>query len=194
MAEDFVMNVFWMAFAIGAVIGGIVGITIYIFESIGTYTIAKRRGLKNPWLAWIPFANFFMFGSIADDCNQKLSGKKTNNKQLLLWLGVASKIIAVPFVIWLMDWYVNFLTDVIVYQGYGVESYLMNFFGTFFILYFLLLAVSIAYAVFYYIALHKVYKSYTQSYVLLLVFSIIFGITPFVLFAIRNKDVLTIDN
>lgn len=35
-------------------------IAIYVYTSLAWYTIAKRRGHKHPWLAWIPVANFAM--------------------------------------------------------------------------------------------------------------------------------------
>ncbi len=39
----------------------IVLIAIYIYFALAWYTIAKKRGHKHPWLAWIPFANIAMW-------------------------------------------------------------------------------------------------------------------------------------
>ncbi len=33
----------------------------YILSSLGFYTLAKRRGIRHPWLSWIPVANRFSF-------------------------------------------------------------------------------------------------------------------------------------
>ena len=47
----------------------------YIFESIAICTIAKRRKLKNSWLAWIPFARSWTMGAIVDEQDRRIIGK-----------------------------------------------------------------------------------------------------------------------
>lgn len=37
----------------------------YIFHSLGLYTIAKRMGRSNPWLAFVPFARDYLHGELA---------------------------------------------------------------------------------------------------------------------------------
>ena len=37
----------------------------YIFHAVGLYTIAKRTGRANPWLAFIPFARNYLHGEMA---------------------------------------------------------------------------------------------------------------------------------
>ena len=32
-------------------------IAAYVLTSLALYTVAERRGLKNPWMAWIPVLN-----------------------------------------------------------------------------------------------------------------------------------------
>ncbi|MFH0906524.1 MAG: hypothetical protein V1824_04265 [archaeon] len=44
----------------------IVSIIIYIYITIVGYTIAKKLGYNKPWLAFIPFANYFLFPILAD--------------------------------------------------------------------------------------------------------------------------------
>ena len=44
----------------------IIQIAVYVFTSLALYTIAKRRGINHPWLSWIPVANVWILGSIAD--------------------------------------------------------------------------------------------------------------------------------
>lgn len=39
----------------------------YVLQSLALYTIADRRGLPNPWLAWIPVALYWVVGGIVDD-------------------------------------------------------------------------------------------------------------------------------
>ena len=42
------------------------GMVWYVLQSLGLYTIAERRGIRNPWLAWVPVANMWVLGSISD--------------------------------------------------------------------------------------------------------------------------------
>ena len=40
-------------------------IAVYIYSALALSVIAKRAKVKNPWLAWIPFANFYLVTQIA---------------------------------------------------------------------------------------------------------------------------------
>ena len=46
---------------------GILGLINYILSSIAVHKIASRREIKNAWIAWIPYANNWIVGSIVDD-------------------------------------------------------------------------------------------------------------------------------
>lgn len=61
----------------------------YIFGAIGIQTMAKRRGIENAWLAYIPIAQFFIIGSIFDNINA-YKNKQTNYKIILLIIGLIS--------------------------------------------------------------------------------------------------------
>lgn len=43
----------------------IFAVVSYIFRAVGLYTIAKRRGERYPWLAFIPFARAYLQGETA---------------------------------------------------------------------------------------------------------------------------------
>ena len=55
-------------YLIANVLGGgvvpLVSLAIYVFTALSLYTIAQRRGLHCPWLAWIPVANLWLMGSL----------------------------------------------------------------------------------------------------------------------------------
>ncbi len=42
----------------------LISLVFFIFKGIGLYTIAKRENIKNPFLAFIPFASFYLLGKI----------------------------------------------------------------------------------------------------------------------------------
>ena len=60
-ALDSLGTMFLVMLGIYALVG-IYAIAAYIMGSLGHYTIAQRRGIKHPWLAWIPFGNLWILG------------------------------------------------------------------------------------------------------------------------------------
>ncbi len=53
-------------FAAFMVVAIIIGIALYVYNSVIWYTIAKKLKHKYPWLAWIPFANIAMILQLGD--------------------------------------------------------------------------------------------------------------------------------
>ena len=37
----------------------------WILSSVGLYKVAKRRGIRNAWLAWIPIGSEWVLGSVS---------------------------------------------------------------------------------------------------------------------------------
>ena len=67
----------------------LLNLPIDIFSSYGMYCIAKVNGVNHPWIAWIPLANLWILGSIAD----------TYRKGCLRWILVGHQILTV--LLWL---------------------------------------------------------------------------------------------
>ena len=38
-------------------LGMVLSVACYVLEALSLYTIAQRRGIRKPWLAWIPVVN-----------------------------------------------------------------------------------------------------------------------------------------
>ena len=66
----FVFLVLFLLLLYFAVLG--LGIANYVLTSLSLHKIAERRQIKNPWLAWLPYANYWIIGSIADDYDARL--------------------------------------------------------------------------------------------------------------------------
>lgn len=66
-----------------------VGIAGYIMNSIALQKIASRRLISNAWLAWVPVANSWVIGSIADEYDDK-NGIKRKWRVVLLTLSLIS--------------------------------------------------------------------------------------------------------
>ena len=56
----------------------------YFMEGAAMYKIARRRGLDNPWRAWVPLLNSWLRGSIADQYQYLVYGRLTRRKNRLL--------------------------------------------------------------------------------------------------------------
>ncbi len=93
---------------------------VYVLRSQALYAIAKRRNIKGAWLVWVPVANNWIMGTIADDYNKTVVGKKTGWKIALLVVGIVSALFAflyvIPFVGYFL--YLPFMV------GYGILKYM----------------------------------------------------------------------
>lgn len=89
-------NVFAMA-AVFGVIGLIslgLGLVMYIFLSLSLFTLAKRRGILHPGLAWVPVCGArWIMGSLADQYVYFAEGKVKYQRRLLLWLEVGMYVL-----------------------------------------------------------------------------------------------------
>ncbi len=72
-------------------------IAVYIMNSLSFYTIARRRQIDNAWLAWIPYGNAWIIGSIADDYDKRL-GFKRKWRVLMLTLLIIIEAVAIVLV------------------------------------------------------------------------------------------------
>lgn len=75
------------------------GIVMYILQSLGLYTIACRRQLKNPWLAWLPIGNMWILGSISDQYQYVTTGRIRNRRKTLVGLHIAILALTVVWVV-----------------------------------------------------------------------------------------------
>ena len=66
----------------------LVSLAAYVLQAIGFYTIAKRRGIRHAWLAWVPVGCVWILGSISDDFKERLTGRPHNKRKLLIVLPV----------------------------------------------------------------------------------------------------------
>lgn len=73
----------------------LLGIFLYIMEALGLYRIAKRRGIRCPWLAWAPCGRDWLLGSISDQYNHVASVKKRYLRVILLVLAVPTVFVIV---------------------------------------------------------------------------------------------------
>jgi len=176
---------------ISAVFSGIIHLAVFVFTALALYTIAKNRGIRNSWLAWIPVANVWILGSLSDQYRYVVKGEIKSKRKALLVLAIAEAVL-----------YWVFLVAAVLSVGhlfFGVLNQVSEhtLLGRIMVPGLLLLGsslplagVAIAKTVIYYMALYDVYRSCDpRNSVMYLVLSIVFTVTrPFFLFFNRNKD------
>lgn len=170
-------------FGVIGLISLVLGIVVYVFYSLALFTLAKRRGILHPGLAWVPVCGArWILGSLADQYVYFTEGKIKYQRRLLLWLEVGLYVLLGLFFALVG----GMVAGAVLQDGsQAVTMAIWMMLG-----YFLLLVEAIVFAVFQYIALHKIYKSCDpKNTTLFLVLSILFNVTTaFFLFACRNKD------
>lgn len=175
--------------AIFGLLMGVFGIVLYVLKSLGMYTIAKRRGINNPWLAWLPIGNEWIAGSISDQYRYVAKNQTTNRRVIMLILAIAGIVLGGASTSASLSSFAKMM-EAAMAENYdammaasssGATGGLIGLLGS---------GVSIASIVFWYMSMYDLYSSSCpQNNVLFLVLSIIFGfLEPFFIFCNRNKD------
>lgn len=86
------------------VIPSVISLLTYLGLSLGIFMIAKKCGLKNAALAWIPFVRFFVLGKLADDYLATSKGKAT--KYRILFPILAGVALVAYQLVYLAQWIV----------------------------------------------------------------------------------------
>ena len=92
--EEMMMSVLLILLGVLAV-ALLFSVIFWIISSLSLQSIAKRRGIRNAWLAWVPIGNQWILGSIADQYQHLIQGKITSRRKILLWLGLANFVVSV---------------------------------------------------------------------------------------------------
>lgn len=166
---------------------GLFGIAAYILTALAMYTVSRRRGLKKPWLAWIPVLNCWLLGSLSDQYQYVVKGENKNKRKWLLSLNIVKAVlISSVTVLGIVTacGIIFSINDAEMMRA--INGPLMAILG----LALPLAAAAIALCVIRYMALYDVYRSLDPgNAVLYLVLSILFRPTePFFLFFNREKD------
>lgn len=170
----------------------VIGIVSYVLQSLGMYTIAKRRGLRRPWMAWVPIASDYLLGSVSDQYQYVVKGKNRSKRKVMLTLSIVMGVLDAAVIASLVSFFVR-LVKMGMYEGYVSDSQMMQVMAPLMGMLALclpMMGVSIALLVFHYMAMYDLYTSCTpNNNVLFLVLSIIFRVTePFFVFFSRKKD------
>lgn len=183
---------FFFTFFIGAIaVSAVIGIAIYLLESISVYKMAKSAEIKKPWLAFIPVANDWVFGTLAEKYKKK-NGTKSARFGIILpvleGIVLIESIALTIFTVISIKEITGYALDAVNTSTEMVPEQFMSLIPVI-ILYFALMAVAFAYIIVFYVALWRIYSSFDKpNATLYIVLSVVFTISvPIILFIIRNR-------
>ena len=169
----------------------LLNVATYVLTALAIYSVAQRRGLRNPWLAWIPVANSWLLGSISDQYRYVVKGENRSKRKILLTLQILSTLCGIALFCLGIAVAANVISGA--FRSVSEEQLIGQIMGP--VIGMLgvcvpMAGVSIAYLVIRYMAMYDVYTSMDPgNSVMFLVLSIVFKVTePFFLFFNRNKD------
>ena len=184
MVIGFYLIYFFVVFAIS--------VGTYILQSLGMYTIAKRREIKNPWLAWLPVGSGWILGCISDQYRYVSKGQVKNKRKVMLVLTILASLLMVVF----FALFGKVMMQTVAYDDtmfavdHAAEMNLLSSVAGMLGVSLIMSGLAIALTVFQYMALYDLFCSCEpKNGVLYLVLSIFFSITlPIFVFICRNKD------
>ena len=197
MAEDGLLDfVIGIVYFISSTFGWAIGVAAYILQALGLYTIAKRRGISKPWLAWIPVGNLWILGSISDQYRYVVKDQVKGKRKALLILQIVQCAAVLVLIVMLFSVLLQIagsFAGAFMSPEHFDDSNIATIIATAvsaLIPFLIVLGISIAMKVIQYIALYDVYTSCDpKNNILYLLLSIFFDIAlPLCLFLCRNKD------
>lgn len=161
-----------------------IGAIFYIFNAIALKRISENRGYGKGFLAWVPIANCYVLGLVADDIEEK-QGRKTAYRKILIWLSVLAAVFGALM-------FICTLVGTVISANMSSDSSLVIL-PFVIVLYVGLLGVMLARMIYQFIAVYKIYKDYApeSATVYLIVSIFVSAAIPFILFSVRNKQGLS---
>lgn len=163
----------------------------YVLTALGLYTIAQRRGINKPWLAWIPVVNVWTLGCISDQYRYVVKGEKKSKRKVLIGLNIAQAVCVLVFFVLMIVMIVDVAGMAMANPSeQEIITAVLGSMGGMLLMFIPMVGISLATTIITYMALYDVYTSCDpKNNVTFLVLSILFSITqPFFIFFNRKKD------
>ena len=191
--NDAILLIFYLLYYLFAMAYGAFS---YIGMGLGGFRMARKIGMTNPWMFWIPMANAYAMGNLADQQASLCDGRSTTyRKKMLAW-----NIVIICAALLLVIAMVPILLVVSVHGTMGQdgtvtvpEKYMEDLAGPALFFLFSLLAflvLSVFYLVVYYKVLYRIFKLYApDGAVGLLILSIFVNVAiPAVFLILSGKE------
>ena len=85
--------IFGSVILVAIILGSLFGFAVHVIRALAIYHIGKRRGLKNPWLAWIPVGQEWIIGSLSDQYQYLTHERNRDRRKILLILSLTAMVI-----------------------------------------------------------------------------------------------------
>ena len=168
----------------------LLAIAAYVLTALAFYTVAQRRGLKHPWLAWIPVADAWLLGSISDQYRYLVKGENRSKRKILLILRILTAVVGVAIYCLAAGMLVGAVSGAI--RGASPQQLVGQIMGPALGIIGLavpLIGIAIAHIIIRWMAMYDVFTSMDpKNSVAFLVLSMLFPVGSFFLFFNRNKD------
>lgn len=190
-------TLFWTLYLVFYFVAMVYGAYAYIGVSLGGHRMGRKVGMSNPWMFWIPCANVYALGNLADTQASLCEGKNTTyRKKMLTWAIVVACVaivwaiaLSVFMVIAALNGMVDENGQLVTLDGTGAESLIGP--ALFFLLTSLaFLALYVVYLVIYYKVLYRIFKLYApDGAVGLLVLSVLVTVAiPAVFLSLSKRE------
>ncbi len=195
--EEFqmVMRLFWGIMLTVFIAALLIGVLYLVFQGLGLMRMAKRKGIPNGWMGFIPIASFYILGKVSATSERK------RPEIALLVLSILSALFSIVCYLSIVP-----IVDIIFrgslaaprsgfdYEHFSGSLISVTALGT--VTFLIAAGLSIALMVLMFIALHRIYKQFSpDSANVMTVFTVLsytllsIPIYPFMLFAIRNNEI-----
>ena len=156
----------------------------YVLNGLALMRMAKSCGLKHPWMGFVPFADAYLMGQLAE-CNPTPGKKSWPWRHILL---VGQIVVVAAMLIMYVGLFGSMIGAIDEYGDFGVYDMYTMYGGAIGAIS-LFQAVSIAYSVLVYIVYWKIYSLFAPDLaVIFLVLTILLNVTPILLFIIRKRQ------
>lgn len=170
----------------------LVGIALYVLNGIGLYEMAKKMNFRNPWISFIPFANIFALGRIAERYVKRDGTKSAKFSVILLGFYIVQFISIIIFIAFLVFAVISLIAkaEMAINDDGSMALSMFNVVIPVIIFYFILLAVAVTYNILYYVAYWRIMSIFcSENATLFTVLSVLFSfLAPVFIFVNRNRE------
>lgn len=189
-----VMGMMLGGYAVTLVLSVGFSLLLWILRSLGLYTAAHRRGIKNPWMAWVPVAELWILGSLSDQYHYVARGQVKNRRKWLIALSILYALTLVAYFVVMVVCVFNALQQIFPMIEQGMTpmdpQLLLDMMGPIGLMNLLISGVYLWLQILEWMCLHSYFASADPgNKTVYTVIGILISVTmPFFIFVCRNKD------
>lgn len=161
------------------------GVAMYVLSGLGLMKMAKTCGLAHPWMGFVPYANTYLLGKLAEQ-------NPTPGKKSWPWRHIAliGQIVVTALTLAMTFWMLGDVLATVMSGAEFTEYDALSLVGGTLAFAAPISLLSTAYSVAVYIIYWKVFSLFAprNTAVIFLVLTILAGLAPIFLFILRNKQ------